>query len=181
MFKDSIALIGFMATGKSVVGRALKDHLGENYTFIETDLLIVKMAGKSIPKIFSEDDEALFREYELEACKQAAQQKKKIISCGGGVVLNKENIEILKQTCQIILLTASPEEIYRRAIEDGKENRPIIDKEDPYKEIEKVLLYRKPYYYSAAEIIIDTTHKSIERVVNEILTRTKLLQNLEYD
>ena len=175
MPKDSIALIGFMATGKSIVGRALKEHLGKNYNFIETDLLIVKMAGKSIPKIFSEDGEALFREYELEACKKVAQLEKSVISCGGGVVLNKENIEILKQTCQIILLIASPEEIYRRAIKDGKENRPIIDKKDPYKEIERILLYRKPYYYSAAEIIIDTTHKSIERIVKEILTLIKLI------
>jgi len=102
MPKDSIALIGFMATGKSIVGKALKEHLGKNYTFVETDLLIVKMAGKSIPKIFSEDGEALFREYELEACKQAAQLKKSIISCGGGVVLNEVNIETLKQKCHIV-------------------------------------------------------------------------------
>ena len=175
MPKDSIALIGFMATGKSVVGKALKDHLGKNYTFIETDLLIEKMAGKSIPKIFSEDGEVLFREYELKVCKEVAQQKKSIISCGGGVVLNKKNIEILKQTCQIVLLTASPEEIYNRAIKDGKENRPIIDKMDPYQEIERILLYRKPYYNSAAEITIDTTHKSIEIIVKEIFTLTKLI------
>ena len=181
MPKDSIALIGFMATGKSAVGKVLKDHLGKNYTFIETDLLIEKMAGKSIPKIFSEDGEVLFREYELEACKKVSQLKKSIISCGGGVVLNKKNIEILKQTCQIVLLTASPKEIYNRAMKDGKENRPIIDKKDPYKEIERILLYRKPYYNSAAEIIIDTTHKSIEKIVQEILIQSKLFHNSETD
>jgi shikimate kinase len=174
MPKDSIALIGFMATGKSIVGKALKEHLGKNYSFIETDLLIEDLAGKSIPKIFSEDGEALFREYELEACKKVAQLKKSIISCGGGVVLNKENIEILKQTCQIVLLTASPEEIYCRAIKDGKENRPIINKGDLYKEIETLLRYREPYYKSSAEIIIDTTKKSIDRIVEEILKQTRL-------
>ena len=174
MLKDSIALIGFMATGKSVVGKALKEHLGENYTFIETDLLIVKMAGKSIPKIFSEDGEALFREYELEACKKAAQLTKAIISCGGGVVLNEVNIETLKQKCHIVLLTATPEVIYRRAISEGKENRPIINKEEPFKEIEKLLRHREPYYKSSAEFSIDTSEKSIERIVDEILTLTKL-------
>ncbi len=174
MSKDSIALIGFMATGKSVVGKALKEHLGKDYTFIETDLIIVKMAGKSIPKIFSEDGEALFRKYELEACKQASQLKKSIISCGGGVVLNQKNIEILKQTCLMVLLTATPEVIYRRAMGEGKENRPIINKEEPFKEIEKLLRYREPYYKSSAEIIIDTTEKSVERIVEEILTQTKL-------
>lgn len=175
MPKDSIALIGFMATGKSIVGRALKEHLGKNYNFIETDLLIVKMAGKSIQKIFSEDGEALFREYELKACKKATQLAKSVISCGGGVVLNKENIETLKQTCQIVLLTTTPEVIYKRAMGEGKENRPIINKKDPFKEIEKLLHYREPYYKSSAEITIDTTEKSIERIVEEILMKTKLL------
>jgi len=174
MLKDSIALIGFMATGKSVVGKALKEHLGKDYTFIETDLLIVKMAGKSIPKIFAEDGEALFRKYELKACKKAAQLTKSIISCGGGVVLNEVNIESLKQKCHIVLLTATAEVIYRRAIGEGKENRPIINKEEPFKEIEKLLRYREPYYKSSAEYIIDTTEKSIERIVDEILTQTKL-------
>ena len=174
MLKDSIALIGFMATGKSIIGKALKEHLGNNYTFIETDVFIVERAGKSIPKIFSEDGEALFREYELEACKQAAQLKKSIISCGGGVVLNEVNIETLKQKCHIVLLTATPEVIYRRAISEGKENRPIINKEEPFKEIEKLLRYREPYYKSSAEYIIDTTEKSIDRIVEEILTQTKL-------
>jgi len=175
MSKDSIALIGFMATGKSTVGKALKECLGKDYKFIETDQIVIEMAGKSIPKIFSEDGEAKFREYELKACKKAAQLIKSVISCGGGVVLNIKNIEILKHTCQIVLLTASLEEIYNRAIKDGKENRPIIDKNDPYKEIERILLYRKPYYNSAAEITIDTTHKSIEIIVKEILTLTKLV------
>ena len=174
MPKDSIALIGFMATGKSIVGKALKEHLGNNYTFIETDLLIVKMAGKSIPKIFSEDGEALFREYELEACKNVAKLTKSIISCGGGVVLNKENVEVLKQTCQMVLLTATVEIIYRRAMSEGKENRPIINKEEPFKEIKKLLRYREPFYKSAAEIVIDTTEKSIEIIVDEILTKTKI-------
>ena len=175
MFKDSIALIGFMATGKSVVGKALKEHLGKDYTFIETDLLIEEMAGKSISKIFAEDGEALFREYELEACKKAAQLTKSIISCGGGVVLNKVNIETLKQKCHIVLLTATPEVIYSRAIGEGKENRPIINKEEPFKEIEKLLCYREPYYKSSAEYIINTTDKPIDGIVDEILTQTKLL------
>jgi len=174
MLKESIALIGFMATGKSVVGKALKEHLGENYTFIETDLLIVKMAGKSIPKIFSEDGEALFREYEREACKKATRTRKAIISCGGGVVLNEVNIETLKQRCHMVLLTATPEVIYNRAISEGKENRPIINIEEPFKEIEKLLRYRESYYKSSTEIIIDTTEKSVERIVEEILTQTKL-------
>ncbi len=53
MSKDSIALIGFMATGKSTIGKSLKDRLGKDYKFIETDQIIIEIAGKSIPRIFA--------------------------------------------------------------------------------------------------------------------------------
>ena len=174
MTKDSIALIGFMATGKSTVGKALKDRLGKDYQFIETDQVIIEITGKSIPKIFEEDGEAKFREYEIEACKKVSQLSKSIISCGGGVVLNESNIEILKQSCHIVLLTATPEGIYSRVMNDGKENRPIINKKEPFKEIEKILLEREIYYNSSAEIVIETTDKSVEMIVEEILMQTKL-------
>ena len=174
MSKHSIALIGFMATGKSTVGKALKHRLGRDYGFIETDQIIIDIAGKSIPKIFTEDGEARFRDYEAEACKKAARLSKSIISCGGGVVLNETNIEIFKQSCYIVLLTATPEVIYSRAMSEGKKNRPVINKKYPFKEIEKVLRYRESYYKSSAEIIIDTTEKSIERIIEEILMQTKL-------
>ena len=172
MIKDSIALIGFMATGKSTVGKALKEYLGIDYKFIETDQLIIEMAGKSIQKIFSEDGEEKFREYEIEACKKAANFKKAVISCGGGIVLNKANIENLKKTCHIVLLTASPKEIYNRVMNDGKETRPVIDKEDPMKEIESALRQREPYYNISAEIVINTTNKTIDEIVGEIIKAT---------
>jgi len=172
MIKDSIALIGFMATGKSTVGKALKEYLGKDHKFIETDQLIVEMAGKSIQNIFSEDGEEKFREYEIEACKKAANFKKAVISCGGGIVLNKTNIENLKKTCYIVLLTTNPKEIYNRVMKDGKETRPLIDKEDPMKEIESASKQREPYYNISAEIVIDTTDKTIHEIIEEIIKAT---------
>ena len=172
MIKDSIALIGFMATGKSTVGKALKEYLGKDYKFIETDQLIVEMAGKPIPRIFSEDGEVKFREYEIEACKKAANLEKVVISCGGGIVLNKANIENLKKTCHIVLLTANSKEIYDRIMKDGKETRPVIDKDDPMKEIESALKQREPFYNISAEIIINTTDKTIDEIIGEIIKAT---------
>ena len=173
MSKNSIALIGFMATGKTIIGQKLVNRLGNNYKFIETDQIIIEEAGKSIPRIFSEDGEIRFREYEIAACKKASKLNNVVISCGGGVVLNKINIDYLKQNCHIILLQASVEEIYKRAMKDGQENRPVIDKEDPKAEIENVLKFRKPFYEAAAEITINTTEKSIEIVVDEIINFLK--------
>jgi len=172
--KGSIALIGFMATGKTSVGKALAEYLGEEYRFIETDQMIIEEAGKSIPQIFKEDGEIKFRKYEIVVCEKASKLKKVIISCGGGVVLNEINIKNLKKTCHIVLLKASKEELYKRAIKDGKETRPVINKENPMKEIEVILNFREPYYEASAEFIIETTGKPIEKIVNEIIEKTKI-------
>jgi shikimate kinase len=174
MTKNSIALIGFMATGKTTVGKALVEFLGDTYSFIETDQIIIEKEGKTIPKIFAEEGEEKFREYEISACKEASRLKNVIISCGGGVVLNKVNIDNLRKNCHIILLKASIQEIYLRALKDGKENRPVINKEDPKLEIENVLKIRKPFYDSVADFAIETTGKKIEEIVLEIVKKTLL-------
>ncbi|MFW9865573.1 MAG: shikimate kinase [Candidatus Thorarchaeota archaeon] len=174
MPKDCIALIGFMATGKTTVGKALTEYLGKPYQFVETDQLIIEMAGKSIPEIFSGEGEKKFREYEIVACKKASNFRKTVISCGGGIVLNEINIDNLKKNSFIVLLKATPAEIYRRAIDDGKETRPVIDKEDPKAEIYKVLKFRNQLYETAAEIIIETTGRKIDEIVSEIARKTQL-------
>ncbi|MFW9988480.1 MAG: shikimate kinase [Candidatus Odinarchaeota archaeon] len=174
MLKDSIALIGFMATGKTTIGKALVEYLDNDYKFIETDQLIVQQAGKSIPRIFDEEGEEEFRAYEISVCKQVSELNKVVISCGGGVILNHINIQHLSKNCYIVLLTATSDEIFNRAIKDGKETRPLIDKEDPKKEIMKILKFRKPLYEKAAEIVIDTTDKTIENIVREIVINTYL-------
>ncbi|MDP2931225.1 MAG: shikimate kinase, partial [Chloroflexota bacterium] len=68
--KSSIALIGFMGTGKTAVGKALAEKLGKQ--FIEMDALIEQKAGKPIPRIFAEDGEIAFRELELAVTKEIA-------------------------------------------------------------------------------------------------------------
>ncbi len=171
MKKNSIALIGFMATGKTTIGNLLANKLGDDYKFVETDEMIIEEAGKSIPEIFKDDGEIRFREYEISACEKASKLKNVVISCGGGVVLNKINIDYLKQNCHIVLLKASAEEIFKRAMKDGPETRPVIDKEDPKAEISRVLEFREPFYNAAAEIIIDTTGKSEESIASEILKK----------
>ena len=175
MTKDSIALIGFMATGKSTVGKALTDYLGDVYRFIETDQLIVEMVGKTIPSIFAEEGEEKFRKYEIIVCGKASKLKNVVISCGGGVVLNRANIKKLKKNCHIVLLKTTVEEIFNRVLKNGKRTRPIINSEDPKKEIERILNYREEFYETAAEIIINTEDKSIEEIVNEIMEKTKII------
>lgn len=167
--KSNIALMGYMGTGKTTIGKALAIKLGKNY--IEMDAEIEKTAGKSIPLIFKEDGEIRFRELEIATAKQLAQMQNVVISCGGGVVVNRINIDYFKQTSEIILLTASEETILHRIMNDGQEKRPVIDKPDPINEIRKVLKIRRPLYEASTNIHIDTTNKSVDQIIDEIITQ----------
>ena len=80
--KTSIALIGFMGTGKTVVGKALAEKLGRE--FVELDTLIEQKAGKPISEIFQQDGEVAFRELEIEVTKEVSENKNQVIACGGG-------------------------------------------------------------------------------------------------
>lgn len=163
-----------MATGKTQIGKELVKRLGSNYRFIETDQMIVKMVGKSIDRIFKEDGEEIFRQHEFNLCKSISKEKNVVISCGGGIVLNNENIKNLKKNCYIVLLKASIDEIYDRIMKNGQEKRPLIDKENPRKEIRNLLNIRNSLYEKAADISIDTTNKQIDDIVKEILIKLKI-------
>ena len=164
--KTSIALIGFMATGKTAVGELLAKKLHKE--FIELDAVIAEHAGKSIPDIFGQDGEIRFRELEIEAVRGVAVKKNVVIACGGGIVLNKINIDRLKKESVIICLTASLPVILKRSLKD-KDDRPLLNVKDREKQIKELLEYRRPFYNRAADIAIDTSRLSIEAVVNKIL------------
>ena len=89
--KTNIALVGFMGVGKTAVGEALAKKLDRK--FVELDLLIEQRAGKPIPEIFQQDGEVAFRELEIEVTKEVSRDKNLVIACGGGLVLNKINID----------------------------------------------------------------------------------------
>ena len=168
--KTNIALIGFMGTGKSAVGRALARRLGRK--FIEIDSLIEQRAGKSIPEIFRHDGEIGFRELEIQAIKGIAAEKNVVIACSGGVVLNRINIDRLKIGGVIIYLTASPNIVLKRTSRD-RLARPLLNVEDPVARIKELLKFRKPLYEHAADITINTTRLNVEDVVGEIVESIK--------
>ncbi|MDO8579009.1 MAG: shikimate kinase [Dehalococcoidales bacterium] len=168
--KTNIALIGFMGTGKSSVGRTLARRLGRK--FIELDALIEQKAGKSIPEIFHHDGEIGFRELEIQTIKGIEAEKNVVIACGGGVVLNKINIDRLKEGGVIIYLKASPNVILKRTSRDNLV-RPLLNVEDPVSRIQELLKFRKPFYERAADITINTTRLNVDGVVGEIIETLK--------
>jgi shikimate kinase len=168
--KTSIALIGFMGTGKTVVGKLLARKLGKE--FIEMDDLIEKKAGRSIPEIFRQDGETVFRELEIEVTKNIAGWKNAVIAGGGGIVLNAINIDRLRQECIIVCLTASPSAILKRTSAD-KGERPLLAVADRRRQIKDMLKYRGPFYAGAADITIDTSRLKPDEVVERIIEELK--------
>ena len=168
--KTNIALIGFMGTGKTAVGKLLARKLGRK--FIELDLLIEQLAGKSIPEIFEQDGEIAFRELEIEATRKIAREQRTVIAGGGGIVLNKINIDRLKESSRIVYLTASPGILLRR-VSGGKNERPLLNVSDQALQISELLRFRKPFYQRAADITINTSKLDIDSVTEHIIDKLK--------
>ena len=168
--KTNIALIGFMGVGKTAVGQVLAEKLDRK--FFEMDLLIEQKAGKSIPEIFQQDGEIAFRELEIEVTKEIAREKYSVIACGGGIVLNKINIDRLREGAVVVYLTASPRVILKRvSSEEGQ--RPLLEVDNPSLAIRELLKFRKPFYERAADIIVNTSKLDINAVVELIIEKLK--------
>ena len=168
--KTSIALIGFMGTGKTAVGKALAEKLGRE--FVEMDSLIEQKAGKTIPEIFQQGGEVAFRELEIAVTKEVAENRDAVFACGGGIVLNKINIDRLRKGCIIVYLTASPGAILKRTSGDENE-RPLLKADSRALTIRELLRFRKPFYERAADIKIDTSKLDIDSIAEQIIEKVK--------
>jgi shikimate kinase len=173
--KSNIALIGFMAVGKSAVGKLLAEKTGK--AFVEVDSLIEQKAGKSVSRIFKEEGEIVFREYEIEIIKEVSRQRNLVLACGGGVVLNTINIDRLKQESVLIWLTASIPSILERLKKTG-DTRPLLTGKDRENQVRSLLIFRQPFYERAAEMQVDTSDQTIEQVADNILA--KMGKNADY-
>ncbi|TET17467.1 MAG: shikimate kinase [Dehalococcoidia bacterium] len=159
-----------MGTGKTAVGKALAEKLGKG--FVELDPLIEQKAEKTIPEIFKQDGEIAFRELEMEVTKEVSKGKNLVIACGGGVVLNKINIDRLRKESIIVYLSASPRVILKRISNDAEE-RPLLEVANPTLTIRELLRFRKPFYERAADITINTSKLDIDTVVEQIISKVK--------
>lgn len=163
--KTSIALIGFMGTGKTTVGRILAEKTGKE--FLELDARIEAEAGMTITGIFEKEGETGFRRREMAVIEKLTGRKNAIIACGGGVVLNTINVERLKEECRMVCLTASIDAILERT--EKEKTRPLLETGDRVSRIKELLDKRESLYRQAAEIIIDTTRLSPGQVADGIL------------
>lgn len=161
--KDNIVLIGFMGSGKTTVGKALAKRL--HMDFLDTDEYIEKQAGKRISDIFKEDGEDYFRTLETNTLIYLRDHvKNTVFSTGGGMPLREENARLLKEIGKVYYLTAANQVIYERV--KGGTSRPLLQCENPYEKICKLMKERKPLYERAADVMIDTNSNDLEEVIS---------------
>lgn len=172
LFSYNIALIGFMGAGKSTVSHYLKDMLAMEE--IETDAMIVKSEGMEITDIFAKYGEPYFRNCESNAIIELQNCRQVIISCGGGAVMREENVENLKKSSRIVLLTATPETTLER-VKDSTE-RPILNGNMNVEYIAGLMEKRRAKYEAAADIIIATDGKDVAEICEELIRKLSAME-----
>ncbi len=161
----NIFLIGYMGTGKSTLALYLSQNYG--LEILEMDEMIVRREGMSIADVFSQNGEEYFRDAETKLLLEIENGENQVVSCGGGAVLRDRNLDIMKKSGLIVLLTAEPETILERVKDD--DSRPLLRGNKSLSFIRDMMEKRREKYESAADIIIHTDHKSIQQICEEIL------------
>lgn len=166
---ENLALIGFMGTGKSSVGRIVADAL--QFDFVDTDAMIETQSGRPITDIFATSGEAVFRQLEQQVVEQLASRHKLVISTGGGLVMNPNNLTSLKSHALVVCLWASAETIFERV--RTQTHRPLLQTTDPLVKIKELLDARGPTYRQA-DVLIHTGLRSPREVALQVIHQFNL-------
>lgn len=153
-----------MAVGKSAVGRNLAKKL--RLRFVDLDRLIEKKAGQKVQEIFEKRGEPYFRQLEKRALADILQHSGQVIATGGGVIMDAENLALLRQRALMIRLSAPVDVLLTRSGSGAK--RPLLRGADRRKRIEEILKEREGRY-AHAHVTIDTSDLTISQVVEKII------------
>ena len=162
--KKNIILTGFMATGKTSVGRTLASQLG--YDFVDTDQLIESKIGMTIGEFFKEKGEAAFRKMEADLARELADKSGLVIATGGRFMLDGDNAAVLGKSGRVFCLVATPEEILKRA-ENDHHVRPLLQVPNPLEHIVELLQQRKKGYGQFPQFV--TSEKNPATVAEDLV------------
>ncbi len=158
----NIVLVGLPGSGKTEVGRLLAGYLG--WTFVDTDALVEQRKGRPIQQIFAVEGEQGFRDAERAAVREATRTRPAVIATGGGVVVERRNVEALRRDGVLVYLKADPQVLLARLGRDGAE-RPLLAG-DLETRLRALLEARAPLY-EQADILLDAARRP-EDLVSEL-------------
>ena len=166
-----IVLLGFMCSGKTKTGQILSQRLG--WPHYDTDSLVEKKAGKTIAELINKYGEGFFRDLEKEVVKSVCEQDTCIISTGGGVPLNSENMENLRRESAVVWLRVSPKTVLKRI--GNIKTRPLLDPKRPLDSICDLLQKRRPFYEVADHHIVtdDLTPEEVAEQIYSFVPKSK--------
>jgi shikimate kinase len=165
----NIALIGFMGTGKTSVGRLVAEQL--RFDYLDTDEAIQSATGRSITEIFEADGEPAFRALEEKIVKELAGRKKTVIATGGGLPVNPKNLASLKTHSLLVCLWSSPGKIWERVRHQS--HRPLLHDKNPPAKIRELLAVREPFY-KQADVLLNTDMRSLREVAQQVVHQFRL-------
>jgi len=158
-----------MGTGKSCVGQLVAHELG--FDFVDTDSVIEERLGVSISDVFAKFGEPVFRKFESDLVKELESKERLVISTGGGLAVNPENLESLKKHSLVVCLWATPEVILERIRQQN--NRPLLKTPDPLAKIQELLAAREPFYRKA-DVLIQTGLRPLHEVAQQVIYQFNL-------
>jgi shikimate kinase len=157
-------LVGFMATGKTTVGRLLAARLG--FRLVDLDDVIAREAKQTVPLIFESEGEAGFRAREARALAGVSRDRRVVVATGGGAACREDNLRAMLDAGRVVALTVTPEEAVRRA--RGGAGRPLLAGADPLAAATALLAARSPFY-ARAHLTVDTVGRAPEDVADDVL------------
>jgi shikimate kinase len=164
-----IVLIGFMASGKTTVGRLVAERMQRR--FLDLDHLVEQTAGMKIAELFRTQGEPAFRKAEAEALRQALAQENVVLATGGGAACREDNLQAMLASGYVVALSAPPAEVLKRT--GGASGRPLLDRAaDPLAEAQRLLAEREPFY-ARAHLRVDTVGKAPPDVAAEIVAAVR--------
>ena len=152
----NIYLIGMMGSGKSVTGKKLAELM--EMDFIDLDEALEKEESRSIAEIFRAEGEEFFREQETKVLNRVSSLRSNVIATGGGVILQEENISIMKDAGIMVYLETSLQQVWERV--KGKKGRPLIEGPDPRKKLDEIFKSRKSTYEEICDFSVLTDGRS---------------------
>jgi shikimate kinase len=162
---QNIALIGFMAAGKTRVGEALSSMSG--LPFRDIDALVEGIAQLPVHQIFRERGEAYFRRIEAAVLRELCQGSGQIIGCGGGTILLDENRALLRRRCHTVWLRVTEKEVMDRLAHSDSPRRPLLDGLDAELVVNRLMQARDPWYREA-DYAVEAEGREVEEVAREI-------------